>query len=269
VLGAPPTVYSRAVDRELGDRGAPRVAAVVLAGGSGVRVGQGRNKAYLPISGRTAVGMSLRVMATVPGLRRLVLVVRDGDEELAARTLDEEVPRPPVPVELVRGGATRHRSEECALRHLEPAIRSSDLALVLIHDAARPLCSPGLVAELVRTAAAHGGAVPGLVADDLAGVGGDGSLVPLAGSHIRVQTPQVFAAAPLLAAYRHAAESEFDGTDTAACVERFSSLDVRYVEGEQQNFKITYPQDVYVADRFVRTASHPPVPRRTGHGREE
>jgi len=119
------------------------VAAVVLAGGSGVRVGQGRNKAYLPICGRTAVGMSLRTMATVPGLCRLVLVVREGDEELAERTLDEEVLRPPVPVELVRGGATRHGSEEHALRHLEPAIRSSAVGLVLIHDVARPLCSPG------------------------------------------------------------------------------------------------------------------------------
>ena len=45
-----------------------------------------------------------------------------------------------------------------------------------------------------------------------------------------------------------------DGTDTAACVERFSSIRVRFVAGEQQNFKITYPQDVYVADRFARTA---------------
>ena len=232
------------------------VAAVVLAGGSGVRVGQGRNKAYLPISGRTAVGMSLRTMATVPGLRRLVLVVREGDEELAERTLDEELPRPPVPVELVRGGATRHGSEEHALRHLEPAIQSSAVTLVLIHDAARPLCSPGLVAELIRTAAAHGGAVPGLVADDLAVAADDGGLVLLPGSHIRVQTPQVFAAAPLLAAYRQAAEVGFDGTDTASCVERFSSLRVRFVTGEQQNFKITYPQDVYVADRFARTAPH-------------
>ena len=70
-----------------------------------------------------------------------------------------------------------------------------------------------------------------------------------------MQTPQVFAAAPLLAAYRQAAEAGFDGTDTAACVERFSSLTVRFVAGEQQNFKITYPQDVYVADRFARTAA--------------
>lgn len=242
---------------------APAVAVVVLAGGSGVRVGQGRNKAYLPISGRTAVGMSLHAMASVPGLSRLVLVIRADDRELAERTLAEELPRPPVPIELVHGGATRHGSEECALLHLAPEIRAGAVELVLIHDAARPLCSPRLVADLVAVAAEHGGAVPGLAADDLAAVDADGALVPLTGQHVRVQTPQVFAAAALLEAYRCAAEAGFDGTDTAACVERFAATAVRHVAGEQRNFKITYPQDVFVADRFVRTA-----PTR-GAGREE
>src|SRR5690242_18048914 len=99
----------------------PTIAVVVLAGGSGLRVGHDRNKAYLPLGARTAVGMSLQTMAsaTAPGLRRLVLVVRADDRELAERTLDEELPHPPVPVELVVGGSTRHGSERQALRHLE------------------------------------------------------------------------------------------------------------------------------------------------------
>lgn len=231
----------------------PAVAVVVLAGGSGLRIAQGRNKAYLPLGGRTAVGMSLVTMAAAaPGLCRLVLVVRPDDVDLAERTLDDEFPRPPVPVDLVLGGGTRHGSEERALRHLEPAIRAGEVDLVLIHDAARPLCPPALVAELVRAAAEHGGAVPGLGADDLAAVDADGRLVVLAGRHVRVQTPQVFAAAPLLEAYHHAADAGFDGTDTAACVERFSSVSVRHVAGEQRNFKITYPQDLYVATEFVQ-----------------
>jgi 2-C-methyl-D-erythritol 4-phosphate cytidylyltransferase len=232
----------------------PAIAVVVLAGGSGLRVGRDRNKAYLPLGGRTAVGISLRTMAaaTRPGLRRFVLVVRSDDLDLAGRTLDEELPHPPVPVELVAGGASRHASEERALRHLEPAIRDGELDLVLIHDAARPMCSPELVATLVRTAAERGGAVPGLVADDLAAVGADGTLVPLVGRHVRIQTPQVFAAAPLLAAYHQAAEAGFEGTDTAACLERFSPLTVAYVAGEEQNFKITYPHDLLIADELLR-----------------
>jgi 2-C-methyl-D-erythritol 4-phosphate cytidylyltransferase len=228
------------------------VAVVVLAGGSGLRVGGDRNKAYLPLAGRTAVGISLRTMAVATNPQRLVLVVRADDVELAERTLADEFPHPPVPVELVAGGASRHGSEERALRHLEAAIRAGELDLVLIHDAARPLCSPELVTTLVCAAATSGGAVPGVVADDLAAIADDGTLVPLAGRHVRIQTPQVFAAAALLEAYRQAAEVGFEGTDTAACLERFSSLKVTYVPGEEQNFKITYPHDVALADELVR-----------------
>ncbi len=246
--------YSAAVRRASAPTTRPAIAVVVLAGGSGLRVGRDRNKAYLPLGGRTAVGMSLQTMAgaTTPGLRRFVLVVRSDDLDLAQRTLDEELPHPPVPVELVVGGASRHASEERALRHLEPAIRDGELDLVLIHDAARPMCSPELVATLVRVAAERGGAVPGVVADDLAAVGADGTLVPLVGGHVRIQTPQVFAAAPLLEAYHRAAEAGFEGTDTAACLERFSSLTVVHVAGEEQNFKITYPHDVLIADELLR-----------------
>jgi 2-C-methyl-D-erythritol 4-phosphate cytidylyltransferase len=149
------------------------------------------------------------------------------------------------------GAGSRHESEEHALRHLETAVRSAALELVLIHDAARPLCSMDLVVELVRVAADGGGAVPGLRADDLVAVDAAGNLAPLRDVHIRIQTPQVFAAAPLLEAYHRAAAAGFEGTDTSACVERFSALTVRHVDGEQQNFKITYPHDLHV-DEFVR-----------------
>ena len=206
--------------------------------------------------------MSLAAMATAPGLRRLVLVVRDDDRALAERTVAAELSRPPVPVELVVGGGTRHGSEERALHHLEPAIASGAVDLVLLHDAARPLCSPGLVAALVAAATRHGGAVPGVVADDLAAADGD-ALAPLGGTHVRVQTPQVFAAAPLLRAYRRAAEVGFTGTDTASCVERFSTLPVVHVPGEDRNFKITYPHDLLVADAFVRRLP-PPLPADPG-----
>ena len=234
------------------------VAVVVLAGGSRLRVGHDRNKAYLPLGTRTAVGMSLQTMATatMPGLRRLVLVVRTDDRELAERTLDEELPRPSVPVELVVGGSTRHGSERQALRCLERDIHAGAVDLVLIHDAARPLCSPALVRALVRAAAENGGAVPGLVADDLVAVDDDETLVPLVGTHVRVQTPQVFAAGPLLEAYRRAADEGFDGTDTSSCVERYSSLDVVHVAGEPQNFKITYPHDVHIANELARRNHH-------------
>jgi 2-C-methyl-D-erythritol 4-phosphate cytidylyltransferase len=230
---------------------APRVAAVVLAGGSGSRMGGGRNKGYLPLGGGTAVGLSLATMAGLPGLRRLVLVVRVDDIELAKRTVESELPNPAVPVELVQGGHSRHSSEERALRHLAPAIENDEVNLVLIHDSARPLCSRALVTELVRTAAGYGGAVPGLPADDIAALDSRGQLTTLSARHVRVQTPQVFAAGPLLSAYERAAEAGFEGTDTSASVERFSSVRIQYVPGEERNFKITYPKDLYLANQLV------------------
>lgn len=232
----------------------PTVAVVVLAGGAGARMGGVRNKGYLPLGSGTAVGLSLNTMASVPGLRRLVLVVRAEDVELARQTVRTELPDPPAPVELVHGGSTRHGSEQRALRHLAPAIQNRQIELVLIHDSARPLCSPALAAELVATAARYGGAIPGLPAVDLVRVDPldpDGHVTPVPRQLIRVQTPQVFAAAPLLAAYERAAEAGFAGTDTSACIERFSALRVQYVPGEERNFKITYPNDLYLANQLV------------------
>jgi 2-C-methyl-D-erythritol 4-phosphate cytidylyltransferase len=236
---------------------APTVAAVVLAGGSGTRLGADRNKGYLPLGGGTAVGLSLTTMAGLPGLRRLVLVVRAEDVELAEQTIETELPHSRVPVELVEGGQSRHASEERALRHLAPSIEDDDLDLVLIHDSARPLCSPMLVAELVRTAGEHGGAVPGLPADDLMRLDEGGHASSLPGRHVRVQTPQVFAAKPLLAAYECASQASFEGTDTSATVEHFSSVRIQHVPGEEQNFKITYPKDLYIANQLVLNQSQP------------
>jgi 2-C-methyl-D-erythritol 4-phosphate cytidylyltransferase len=229
----------------------PRVAAVVLAGGSGLRAGAGRNKVYLPLAGRTIVARSVATMSTLAGVRRLLLVIRPEDEGLAREILSGETPAPPVPVEFVAGGPTRHASEAHALRHLAGAIESGKLDLVLIHDAARPLGSARLAIEVVRAAARHGAALPGLAVEDLAQLGPDGSLGTLTNGYIRVQTPQVFAAAPLLAAFRAAEKAGFEGTDTSACIERFTSLRVQSVPGEPENFKITYPGDFYLAEQLL------------------
>jgi 2-C-methyl-D-erythritol 4-phosphate cytidylyltransferase len=72
------------------------------------------------------------------------------------------------------------------------------------------------------------------------------------GPLVRIQTPQAFRAAPLLAAYRAADLDGFVGTDTAMCVERYSDLAVRCVTSDLANIKITYPQDLFVAEGVLR-----------------
>ncbi|HWD02560.1 MAG TPA: IspD/TarI family cytidylyltransferase [Amycolatopsis sp.] len=222
-------------------------AGVVLASGAGTRVGAALNKVYLPVAGRRVVAWSLAAFAAVPGIGVLVLVIRPEDEALATEVLAEH----PGPVEIVNGGPTRQASELNALRHLTPRVESGALDAVLIHDAARPLVTPALIGDVLARTREHGGAVPGLAADDVVAVSAGGTIAARLPGAIRVQTPQGFRARPLVAAYEQAEAEGFLGTDTASCMERFSGLPVRWVPGGAENMKITYPHDLAVAERLL------------------
>ena len=84
----------------------PGAVGVVLAAGTGTRVGADGNKAYLRLGGRSMVSWSLESVAAVPDIARTVLVIRRGERELAERTLQDELPA--ARVELVEGGDSRH-----------------------------------------------------------------------------------------------------------------------------------------------------------------
>jgi len=225
-------------------------AAVVLAGGSGTRVGVGGNKVYLPVAGRRLVSWSLRAFAAVPAVGRLVLVVRPADRAVAEQAVRAEVG---AAVELVDGGIARHDSEHEALTHLAPAIRAGEVAVVAIHDGARPVVDPDLVADILAAAHRYGGAVPGLPLSDAALIDPGPGPVPVGPDRrlVRVQTPQAFRAGPLLAAYQQAAREGFAGTDTAACFESFAGLPVRCLPGDPCNIKVTYPGDLLVAEHLL------------------
>ena len=122
-------------------------AAVVLAAGSGTRVGAAHNKVFLPLAGRRVVSWSLASFAKVSDVRRFVMVIREADRELAQHTIDREALD--IPVEIIVGGQTRQQSELAALRHLAPAIDTGEITMVLIHDGARPLLSPSLIGALI------------------------------------------------------------------------------------------------------------------------
>jgi 2-C-methyl-D-erythritol 4-phosphate cytidylyltransferase len=228
--------------------GPAAAAAIVLAGGSGTRLGAERNKVYLPLRGRPVLAWSLATFAGMPEVGAVVLVVREADRPLAEQVLAEHTAGG---VEVVVGGRTRQESELAGLRRLAARIDAGAVDAVLVHDAARPLATRALAASVLAAARADGGAVPGLWRDDLAGAAPDG--VALVGRSpdglVAVQTPQAFRAAPLLAAYEEAAGCGFVGTDTASCVERFApDVPIRWVPGDERNIKITYGHDLLVAE---------------------
>jgi 2-C-methyl-D-erythritol 4-phosphate cytidylyltransferase len=231
-------------------------AGIVLAAGSGSRVGGGRNKVYLPLAGRPIVTWSLELFGKLPGIGRLLLVVRPDDLDLATDVLGRDLPG--VPVELVTGGATRHESEHRALLRLADEIRAGSIDVVLVHDAARPLASVALVEEVLASAVRTGSAVPALPATDVVEVDEAGRLSRAGRTDlVRVQTPQAFRSGPLLAAYQAAAADGFIGTDTAACMERYGDVPVQVVPGDPRNLKVTYPGDLLTAEQHLAAAHQP------------
>jgi 2-C-methyl-D-erythritol 4-phosphate cytidylyltransferase len=227
-----------------------RHAGVVLAAGTGSRVGHRRSKVYLPLAGRHLLTWSLEALRRVPGVERLVVVVRPADRGLAVEILDRELPG--VAVDVVPGGATRHESEYRALRHLAGEIRAGAVEVVLVHDAARPLAAPDLTGRVLAAARRGGGAVPGVPVDGVLPVDRAGRVGRPSGERlVAVQTPQAFWAGPLLDAHEAAARDGFTGTDTASCVERYTGLAIRVVPGDPGNLKVTFPDDLLVAERLL------------------
>lgn len=215
------------------------VALVLLAAGSGTRVGAGINKVLLPLGESTVLGRSVATALAVPDVRRLVLVVRDGDQQQVSAAVAPLLGEREVA--LVIGGATRHASESAALAVLREDIAAGEIDVVAIHDSARPLASVDLFGATIDAAREYGGAVPAaplthLVSRDLAPAG-DGL--------VGVQTPQAFAAPALLAAYDAADADGFEGTDTAACLERYApGVRVAAVPSTGLNLKVTFGSDL-------------------------
>jgi 2-C-methyl-D-erythritol 4-phosphate cytidylyltransferase len=220
-------------------------AVVIVAAGSGSRVGAETNKVLLPLGDSTVLGQSVRAALGVPDVVRLVIVVRAGDEGAVREAVspllgDREVL-------LVPGGATRHASEWAAIHALAEDVDAGALDVIAVHDGARPLAGTALFEEALAAAREHGGALPmvelpALLGRDLRRVT-DG----LAG----VQTPQAFRAVPLLDAHRRAAADGFESTDTAACFERYTDLPVVAVHGGAGNLKVTFPEDLAVAESLL------------------
>ena len=227
----------------------PSAAIVLLAAGSGERVGADRNKVLLPLHGVPVLAHSVRTVLRVDGAHRVVVVVRAED-----RAAVTEAIRPHLGTHdlwLVDGGEQRHDSEYSALRALRRDIEAGEIAVVAIHDAARPLATEGLFRAVVDLAATRGAAVPALPAGRLNDR--DGSLA--AENLLVVQTPQAFDARALLAAYDAAEADRFVGTDTASCLERYADLAIHAVTGERRNLKITFADDLLLAGELISAGS--------------
>ncbi len=223
-------------------------AAILVAAGSGTRLGASVRKAFVPLAGRPLFEHALDVLRRAPSVGEVVLVLHAADVEAVERRFAREADAEAAcPVRCVSGGAERWHSVR---RGVEAATPSR--SIVAIHDAARPLVSVELVERVIAAAREHGAAIPAVpVVDTLKRVdGGFGGDTVARESLVRVQTPQAFDRERLLAAMR-AWRTEAWGhpTDESQVVER-AGLRVRIVEGDERNLKVTTPEDLEVAEAW-------------------
>lgn len=223
-----------------------RTAAVVPAAGRGERLGPGTPKALRELGG---VPMLVHAVRTLARARFVdAVVVAAPPSEVAAVTAllaDHEVP---AEVSVVAGGATRQESVALAVASLP-----TDITVVLVHDAARPLVPVELV-DAVATAVRDGAeaVVPVLpVADTIKVVDPFAGFVvstPDRSTLRAIQTPQGFRREVLEQA--HAAAGGADSTDDAGLVEALGSK-VTIVPGSEEAFKVTRPIDLLLAEALL------------------
>lgn len=224
-------------------------AVVLLAAGSGRRVGADRNKVLLPLDGIPVLAHSVRTALGLPGVARVVVVIRAEDRADVVEALGPHLGERDV--WLVEGGEERHDSEARAIDALRADIADAVVDVVAIHDAARPLASAHLFSTTIETARTHGAAVPAVPVGRLTAL--DGSLAP--DDLAAVQTPQAFRARALADAFAAAAAEGFTGTDTAASLERYTDVVVAAVPGEPTNLKVTFPEDLALVSELLRPTS--------------
>lgn len=212
-----------------------KIAALIVAAGRGSRFGGGIPKQYRPLAGQPVLRHSLAVFAAHPAVRAVRVVIHPDD-----RALYDDAAAGLHLMDPVAGGAERQDSVRLGLESLE----GMGFDAVLVHDAARPQVSRGLISRVVAALEDSDGALPAVpVADTLKRADSDGMVaatVPRDGLW-RAQTPQGFRFAPLLAAHRAAVGQAL--TDDAAVLEAAGGR-VRLVQGDDANGKITLPEDL-------------------------
>jgi 2-C-methyl-D-erythritol 4-phosphate cytidylyltransferase/2-C-methyl-D-erythritol 2,4-cyclodiphosphate synthase len=230
--------------------GQGRTVALVVAAGSGSRVGGALPKQFAPLAGEAVLARAVDHLRH-PRIDELQLVIALGQEDLCSQAIgNRALPAPVV------GGATRQQSVR---NGLEALAQRGGVARVLIHDAARPFVPAAVVDRLLAALEQNEGAVPVLpLADSLALADGPAEAEAVLGDAVprdrlvRVQTPQAFRFPAILTAHRDWAGAA-DATDDAQ-VARAAGLRVTTVAGDDALDKLTFPQDFARAERRLTGA---------------
>ena len=229
-----------------------KVIALIPAAGMGKRMGAAINKQYLLLGGKPIVAHTIAVFESAPFVDDIYLIVPEAEipycrEHVVERYGFAKVRR------IVTGGAERQNSVLNGLRAVADA-RDDDV--VLIHDGVRPFVPVSVLKRAAESAFAQDGALVAVPVKDTVKVVTNGVVraTPPRETLWLAQTPQAFKYGTILAAHEMAAAEGFLGTDDAMLVERLEK-EVHIVMGDYRNIKITTPEDLILAEAFLKEAA--------------
>ena len=217
---------------------------LIVAGGRGARMGSEQPKQFLSLAGRPILMHTIEAFDRWDNTSELLLVLPADQRDTWQQLCEAHAFRRPHRV--VSGGATRFHSVLNGLRALP-----TTSGLIAVHDGVRPLVSPSVIAACFATAEAYGAAIPVLpMIESVRQVDADGRSHPIDREQLRiVQTPQVFRADILRAAYLRPYDPRF--TDDASVVEA-SGVPIHLVPGNRENIKLTTPMDLALAEVLMK-----------------
>jgi 2-C-methyl-D-erythritol 4-phosphate cytidylyltransferase len=222
-----------------------QVSAIIVAAGSGKRLGSPLAKAFVPLAGHPLLFYALRTLSEVASIAEVVLTVPAGMKKAARSVVNESGLE--IPVKITEGGKERQDSVRIAL-----ALTSAESALAIVHDAARPFAPASLFYRCIERAAANGAAIAAIpVVDTLKRVADGRIAATVSRTDLwQAQTPQAFARKLLIRAHEEAMSGRIAATDDADLVARLGHH-AEVIEGSPANLKITTSEDLMMAEALA------------------
>ncbi|MBS7299218.1 MAG: 2-C-methyl-D-erythritol 4-phosphate cytidylyltransferase [Eubacteriales bacterium] len=220
-----------------------KTSAVIVAAGSGKRMGAGINKVYMPLGDQCVLWHTVKAFAD-SGIVDEIVIVTDSENLIQAAEIVAEYD---MDFYVILGGAERQNS---VLNGISKATGD----IVAVHDGARALITPKEIKNVIAAAEKYGAAALGVTPKDTVKTAdSDGFIsgtVERTGAYL-IQTPQVFERKELIKAHEKAIEDGFAATDDCAVMERMGAK-IKIVEGSYENIKLTTPEDIFTAERILK-----------------
>lgn len=220
--------------------------AVIVAGGSGIRMGGNLPKQFMMLKGKPLLYYTLKAFLDSYSDMQVILVLPADYTDMGQEIIDAWFDKNRV--QITAGGDTRFQSVKNGLSLVE-----EEEAIIFVHDGVRCLLSQGLIERCFNQALSTGTAIPAITSkDSIRLLTDEGNEAFDRNKVMLVQTPQTFHSKILIPAFQIDYKDKF--TDEATVVEAYG-MKVSLVEGEERNIKITRPVDLLIAEQLLEEAA--------------